>query len=130
MRTDGRGADELRPIRIEPGFVRSATGSALIEAGVDTVVLGCTHYPLVRPAIQRCLGRGVEIVTSGEAIVDEVERELAVADVAAPWDRRGNYRFLATGDVDEFRRLGTRFLQLPIARVEHVDVAPGAEVAA
>ena len=130
-------SSDLAPIIQAGGEVDERTVEAvesacqpLIEAGVDTVVLGCTHYPLVRPAIQRCLGRGVEIVTSGEAIVDEVERELAVADVAAPWDRRGNYRFLATGDVDEFRRLGTRFLQLPIARVEHVDVAPGAEVAA
>ncbi len=99
----------------------------LKEAGVDTVILGCTHYPLVRPILQRALGRGVGIVTSGEAIASEVERELAAAGVAAPEGRRGNYRFLATGDPDEFRRLGIRFLQLPIARVEHVQTASNAE---
>ena len=92
-------------------------------AGVDTVILGCTHYPLVKPILQRTLGREVEIVTSGEAIADEVERELQVAGVAAPMDRRGDYRFLASGDPEAFRRLGTRFLQLPIAQVRHVDVA-------
>jgi glutamate racemase len=102
----------------------------LLEAGVDTVILGCTHYPLVRPVIQRCLGRGVEIVTSGQAIVTDVESALATAGTAAPAARRGDYRFLATGDVDEFKRLGTRFLQLPIASVGHVDVTPPAEVAA
>jgi len=93
-------------------------------AGVDTVILGCTHYPLVRSVLQRTLGREVEIVSSGEAIADEVERELEVGGVAAPADRRGAYRFLASGDPEEFRALGTRFLQLPIAQVRHVDVAP------
>jgi glutamate racemase len=102
----------------------------LLDAQVDTVILGCTHYPLIRPAIQRRLGRGVEIVTSGEAIVDEVERELEAAGTATPEGRRGDYRFLATGDVEEFKRLGTRFLQLPIATVGQVDVTPPAEVAA
>jgi glutamate racemase len=128
---------ELAPLIQEGGEVDERTVAAveqacapLLEAGVDTVILGCTHYPLVRPVIQRRLGRGVEIVTSGEAIVEEVERELAAAGTSAPADARGSSRFLATGDVDDFRRLGTRFLQLPIASVGHVDVAAPAEVAA
>lgn len=95
----------------------------LHAADVDTVILGCTHYPLVRPVLQRALGRGVQIVTSGEAIAAEVERELRGIGVAAPEGRRGSYEFLATGDPDEFRRLGTRFLQLPISGVERVEVA-------
>ena len=45
----------------------------LREADVDTVILGCTHYPLVRPMLQRSLGRGVKVVSSGQAIADEVE---------------------------------------------------------
>ncbi|MET0615294.1 MAG: glutamate racemase [Thermoleophilaceae bacterium] len=90
----------------------------LKEAGVDTVILGCTHYPLVRPVLQRSLGRGVSIVTSGEAIADEVHAKLREARLAQDEDRRGRYEFLATGDPEEFRRLGTRFLQLPIGRVE------------
>jgi glutamate racemase len=102
----------------------------LKEAGVDTVILGCTHYPLVRSVLQRALGRGVSIVTSGEAIASEVEAKLRQARVEQREDRRGNYRFVATGDTDEFRRLGTRFLQLPIAGVEHVDVGEDARRAA
>jgi glutamate racemase len=90
----------------------------LKEAGVDTVILGCTHYPLVRPVLQRSLGRGVSIVTSGEAIADEVHARLREARLAQDEDRRGGYEFLATGDPEEFRRLGTRFLQLPIGRVD------------
>jgi glutamate racemase len=90
----------------------------LRHAGVDTVILGCTHYPLVKPVLQRALGRGVSIVTSGEAIASEVDARLREAGVARDEERRGRYRFLATGDPEEFRRLGTRFLQLPIGEVE------------
>jgi glutamate racemase len=98
----------------------------LRAAGVDTVILGCTHYPLVRPVLQRALGRGVVVVSSGEAIASEVDARLRAAGLANDESRRGVYRFLATGDPDEFRRLGTRFLQLPIGSVEHVEVAAAA----
>ena len=93
-------------------------------AGVDTVILGCTHYPIVRPVLQRELGRGVTIVSSGEAIARDVEARLQSAALENDERRRGTYSFLATGDPDEFRRLGTRFLQLPVGNVEHVDVEP------
>ena len=123
-------APELAPLIQAGGEVDERTVACveracepLREADVDTVILGCTHYPLVRPVLQRTLGRGVEIVTSGEAIAAEVERELAEDGLAAPAHRRGQYGFLASGDPEEFRRLGTRFLQLPIARVGHVQVA-------
>jgi glutamate racemase len=85
------------------------------------VILGCTHYPLVRPVLQRALGRGVSIVTSGEAIADEVDSKLREAGVAQDEHRRGRYEFIATGDPEEFRRLGIRFLQLPIGNVEAVN---------
>jgi glutamate racemase len=96
----------------------------LLEADVDTVILGCTHYPLVRPLLQRELGRGVDVVSAGEAIAIDVERELDRCEIAAPAGRRGNYNFLASGDPEEFRRLGVRFLALPIARVSGVRTAP------
>ena len=98
----------------------------LIAASVDTVILGCTHYPLVRPILQRALGRGVEIVSSGQAIADAVEAALEEAGVAGDPGRRGNYRFECSGDPQAFHALGTRFLQLPLGEVRHVEVA-GAE---
>jgi glutamate racemase len=102
----------------------------LRQAGADTVILGCTHYPLVRPVLQRALGRGVSIVSSGEAIASEVDARLRDAGLANDDERRGSYSFLATGDPAEFRRLGTRFLQLPIDAVERVEVGPSARRAA
>jgi len=121
---------ELAPLIQEGGEVDHRTLACvegacrpLKRAQVDTVILGCTHYPLVRPVLQRELGRRVTIVSSGEAIATEVEATLREAGLENDEHRRGDYRFLATGDPDQFRRAGTRFLQLPIGEVEHVEVA-------
>jgi glutamate racemase len=102
----------------------------LRDADVDTVILGCTHYPLVRPLLQRMLGPGVGLITSGAALARQVEHALGQRGLANPGDpeREGDYRFLATGDPEAFRALGTRFLQMPLGNVEHVDLA--AELAA
>ena len=101
----------------------------LIAAGVDTVVLGCTHYPLVRAVLQRALGRGVTIVSSGQAIADEVERQLTERDIENETGRRGSYRFVCTGDADEFRTLAARSLQLPVEAVDRIDVEEPVTVA-
>ena len=98
----------------------------LRAAEVDAVILGCTHYPLVRPIIQRAMGRGVEIVSSGQAIADDVEAALTAAGIENDPERRGEYRFLCSGDPEEFRRIGTRFLQLPLGDVRHVEVQDAA----
>lgn len=94
----------------------------LIAAGVDTVILGCTHYPLVRPLIQRMLGRGVTLVTSGAALARQVEHALASRGLETPNTGEGHYSFLATGDPDEFDALGTRFLQLPLTDVTQINL--------
>jgi glutamate racemase len=101
----------------------------LREADVDTVVLGSTHYPLVAPMLQRMLGREVKLVTSGAGVVRSVERALDVRGLLNERTGEGAYRFHCTGDVEAFRTLGTRFLQMPLGRVERVRLAP-AEVAA
>jgi glutamate racemase len=94
----------------------------LKAARVDTVILGCTHYPLLRPMIQRMMGRDVTLITPGAAIARRVECALAARELDSPAEGEGDYRFLCTAGVDEFRALGTRFLQLPLGPVEHVDV--------
>jgi glutamate racemase len=128
---------ELAPLIQEGGEVDHRTLACvegacrpLKQARVDTVILGCTHYPLVRPVLQRELGRGVTIVSSGEAIAQEVESKLREADVENDEARRGNYSFLASGDPEQFRKAGTRFLQLPIGAVEHVEVVAAGRRAA
>ena len=100
----------------------------LREAQVDTVILGSTHYPLCAPILQRMLGRGVTLVSAGTGVARSVERALASRDVLNPAAGEGAYRFLCTGDVESFRALGTRFLQMPLGDVAHVELS--AQVAA
>jgi glutamate racemase len=95
----------------------------LKRAGCDTVILGCTHYPLIRPIFQRVFGRDVTLVFSAEETAREVAETLARKGIENDPAREGAYRFLTTGDPELFRAMGARFLQLPIAEVERVSLA-------
>ncbi len=118
---------DLAPI-IQGGFqfdeavVETVRGycAPLRGAGVDTVILGCTHYPLVAPLLQRMLGRGVSLVTSGAGVARSVERALTARGLLHPRVGEGSYSFLCTGEVSGFEALGTRFLQMPLGEVRHV----------
>ena len=114
----------------DDGVVETARAycAPLREAQVDTVILGCTHYPLVAPMLQRMLGRGVSLVTSGSGVARSVERALASRGLLNPRLSEGSYRFQCTADAESFRALGTRFLQMPLGDVLHVEV--GARAAA
>ena len=92
----------------------------LKEAGVDTVILGCTHYPLVTPMLRRLLGPAVSLVNSAEEIAREVGEILMRKHLSNDVEREGDYRFFATGDPNEFRDVGARFLQLPIQEVNRI----------
>jgi glutamate racemase len=94
----------------------------LKRAEVDTLILGCTHYPLVAPMLQRILGRDVRLVSGGHAVAAGVQRTLERCHLARAPDGEGDYRFLCTGDVASFRELGTRFLQMPLGGVERIEI--------
>jgi glutamate racemase len=94
----------------------------LKEAGVDTLILGCTHYPLVAPMLQRILGRDVRLVSGGHAVAAAVQRTLAGAGLERESSGEGAYDFLCTGDVEAFGAIGTRFLQMPLGEVERVEI--------
>ncbi len=120
-------APDLAPI-IQSGFpfdqtvvetVRSYC-EPLKRAEIDTLILGCTHYPLVAPMLQRMLGRDVRLVSAGHAIAATAQRILESSGIERERDEEGDYRFLCTGDADSFRELGTRFLQMPLGDVERV----------
>jgi glutamate racemase len=96
----------------------------LREEGVDTVILGCTHYPLIRPMLQRELGRRVTLVSAAEELAGEVAETLRRKGLSRTDDRRGDYRFACTGDPAAFAEVGARFLQLPLGEVETLAVGP------
>ena len=85
------------------------------------MILGCTHYPLIRPMLQRIFGRGVTLITSAEEVAREVADTLDRRGVANDPAARARYRFLCTGDEEAFRVVAGRFLQLPVTEVERVD---------
>ena len=120
----GGGEVDERTIACVEGACRP-----LKAAEVDTVILGCTHYPLVRPVLQASWGAGWRSSARGTR-----SRRRSTTSSGPPGSsgarEKGDYRFLATGDPDGFRRLGTRFLQLPIDEVRHVDVEPARRAAA
>jgi glutamate racemase len=94
----------------------------LRDGDVDTVILGCTHYPLVAPMLQRMLGPDVELISSGRSRAQSVAGLLADAGLDSTSEVEGAYRFLCTGDVAAFAEIGSRFLQMPIEDVERVEL--------
>lgn len=93
----------------------------------DTMVLGCTHYPLLKPLLRRAAPGHVSIVDSAESTaraVSEHFRELLPTSDSPEQERRTSPRlkFFATDSTEKFRRLGPRFLGHPIENVEHVDL--------
>jgi glutamate racemase len=92
----------------------------------DALVLGCTHYPLLRAPLRRAAPPHVSIVDSAESTARVVAGQLQrlLAPGAAREERRAlpRIKFFATDSVEKFRRLGERFLGHPIENVEHVDL--------
>jgi glutamate racemase len=92
----------------------------------DTLVLGCTHYPLLKPLLQRVTPRHVSIVDSAESTARAVAGLLRenVPAASAQGERRSvpRLKFFATDSTEKFRRLGKRFLGVPIENVQHVDL--------
>jgi glutamate racemase len=100
---------------------------------VDTVVLGCTHYPMLTGVLQLVMGDRVTLVSSAEETAKDVYRLLTEADLLAPTpgdDSAGvgpapRHEFLATGDREPFLRLGRRFLGPEIGPALSVGVGYG-----
>jgi glutamate racemase len=82
----------------------------LIAADVDTLVLGCTHYPLLKPLLRDVLGSSVKLIDSAEETAAETARTLAARDIAASPSADPGYRFVASDDPLQFLQLGQRFL--------------------
>ena len=88
-----------------------------VKDPIDTLVLGCTHYPLLKPVIGEIVGRSVRLIDSAEETALDARRMLAANDLTAA-DREGAYRFIASDDPQQFLTLGRRFLGSAIERVE------------
>ena len=109
--TDNEVARETARIYLEP--VR--------REGIDTLVLGCTHYPILRGAIGAVMGPAVTLVDSAEPVAEEVGERMR-AHGRDPSLGQGGRRFFVTDSWERFREVGARFLGHPIERLEQVDI--------
>ena len=90
----------------------------------DTLVLGCTHYPLLRPLIARAVPAGMAVIDSAEAAAEAAVRQFSPPSAQAPSAQvpSAQIRCFATDSVEKFERLGSRFLNQPTGKVELVDL--------
>jgi glutamate racemase len=110
-------------VRIYLGELTSDAAAAGMSA--DTLVLGCTHYPLLRPLIERAAPRGITVIDSAEStaeaaalLIDGQVTSSATKDAAQPTE----IQCFATDSVDKFERLGSRFLGRATGKVQLVDL--------
>jgi glutamate racemase len=87
----------------------------------DTLVLGCTHYPLLRPLIERAVPAGMRVIDSAEATAETAVRVFGLRKAEA-LTQTAKIRCFATDSVEKFERLGSRFLNQPTGKVELVDL--------
>jgi len=93
----------------------------LLAAEIDTLVLGCTHYPLLRPVLERA-APGVALVDSAETVAELVARGLAEAGLAAPAGSVPEHRLSVTDAGETFERIAARILGDPGLALEWVEV--------
>ena len=100
---------------LEP-FMPHRTGSRRTRP--DTIVLGCTHYPLLKKVIGETVGRGIRLVDSAEETAAELASVLKERGLASNRSDDSRYRFIVSDSPSQFLRVGERFLGAPIDRVE------------
>jgi glutamate racemase len=105
-------------------YLKEAFGGGFEDA--DVLLLGCTHYPLIKPVLHRVAPSHVKIVDSADATADTVGGLLRGMALPEPSDAERHklprVTFFATDSVEKFRRLGPKFLGLPVQDVQHVDL--------
>jgi glutamate racemase len=139
-RTQGlRGVEKACPLLVplvEEGWiehsvtaevVRIYLSEVLAEARAagqspDTLVLGCTHYPLLRAVFEQAVPQGMRIIDSAEATAEEAARQVRNLSERGAETPAPDIRCFATDSVEKFERLGSRFLGLPVGKVELVDL--------
>jgi len=95
----------------------------ILDADVDTLVLGCTHYPLLTGVISYVVGEKITLVSSAEETAKDLYRVLAENNLMRLEHSPAQHRFLATGDAAAFEKLARRFLGPEVGQVEHQDIS-------
>jgi glutamate racemase len=111
---------------VEEGWLREKATFAIAEKylaslrrkGIDTLVLGCTHYPLLKQVISKVMGKSVKIIDSASSVADEVHTILMSMGELSDGNKKPRNKFFATDAVEHFVRIGEKFLGTKIQRAE------------
>jgi glutamate racemase len=125
IRVTARACPLLVPL-IEEGWLQSAITDKiimqyigpLVKAGIDTLVLGCTHYPLLRDAMARLLGDSITLVDSAQNCANTVRDLLICENLRAPETNAGSLQVALTDPPDSFLRVAREALQLDVGEVQ------------
>ncbi|KMK74612.1 glutamate racemase [Alkalihalobacillus pseudalcaliphilus] len=113
---------------VESGIFRGPEASAVVHDTLqtlknrdfDTLILGCTHYPLLREPIQEALGEQVELISSGDETAREVSSLLYYQSILYTGERTPRHRFYTTGDAKQFKRLADQWLEMNVECVQSI----------
>jgi glutamate racemase len=95
---------------------------------IDTLLLGCTHYPLLAPVIRGIVGEGMAVIDSATATASALASLLEVHDLGAPDRAEGHHRMLTTGDVAAFRETAVQLFGVDLVSVGGLELEPGVDV--
>lgn len=116
---------------VESGFAEKEAARLIAEeylepikkSGADTLILGCTHYPLLTKIIRQVMGDDVTLINPGRAAAQGIKEELAAQGLLSENVVNPEYRFYVSDDPAEFTRLGSVFLQKPIdGLIQRIDI--------
>ena len=112
------GADDVAALTIAEDYL-----AGLRESGVDTLILGCTHYPLLREVISKVMERSVALVDSGAETAAIVAHDIRTWGMTAPGGAKRTIKYLVTDSIEGFADLASRFLESDVdGMVEQVNL--------
>jgi len=92
------------------------------DEGIDTLILGCTHYPLLKELLSRIMGQEISLIDTAEATAKAVERKLKEKNLLRKGNRKAVYKFFVSDDPEKFLHLGRRFLGKNIEKAERINL--------
>ena len=94
----------------------------MLKAKIDTLILGCTHYPLLKKTLRKVMGRSVTLIDSAEEITKTISSILQREGLARSDKKQGRRQFFVTDSVERFQRIGSVFLKETLMDVKHVEI--------
>ena len=96
--------------------------SPMKDEGIDTLILGCTHYPLLKELLSRIMGQEISLIDTAEATAKAVERKLREKNLLRKGSRKAVYKFFVSDDPEKFLQLGRRFLGKNVEKAERINL--------